>query len=96
MTVRITPLTELGLKPVQLESWEFLALFTEAEYARYDAALESGNVAMRRLDKMLLSKTGKIEGDHPIIIGGLNQLRQEGILDSDARRDALLGYLANG
>ena len=81
--------------PRTIDTWQFFALFAPAEMARYFAASEAGNVAVNALREMLwLNAGGKLEGTHPMIQAGLATLRAEGVIDSDARRDQLLAYLA--
>lgn len=93
MTVTVYP---SGPQPAPLfDTWQFFALFTGAEQARYFAASEAGNVAVNVLREMLWLNAGqKIEGTHPMIVAGINTLRAEGVIDNDTRRDALLAILA--
>lgn len=83
--------------PRQIDTWQFFALFAPDEMARYFTASDNGNVAVNALREMLwLNAGGKLEGTHPMIVTGLNTLRAEGVINNDARRDALIAYLAGG
>lgn len=82
-------------EPRTLQAFEFYALFSAEERVRYRAASEAGNDAVNDLREMLWLATGvRLEGNHTLLVQGLHTLRKEGVIDSDARRDGLIAYLA--
>lgn len=93
--VAFTPPAPPAPEPLEIDTWQFFALFTPAEVARYFTANAAGNVGVRTMREILLMNAGgKFSGDHPMIQNGLAMLRNQGVIDNDARRDELLAYLS--
>lgn len=67
-------------------TWEFFALFTPEEQARYFQSIDSGDLQVRTLAELMRLQSGSlVEGSHPVVQYGLYILRQKGILATDER-----------